>query len=88
MFVNNDIVKHVEIIHSDSEYIMWVKKVKGILSSLLDHLEHEISNMCSKYNEIYILGDWNAQTSNLADYTDNDEFFSNLFDLDAETDTF
>ena len=44
--------------------------------------------MCSKYDYIYLAGDFKAQTADLADYTTDDDFFRRHFDLDEELSSF
>ena len=44
--------------------------------------------MSSKYDYVYLAGDFNAQTANLTDYTTEDEFLSKHFDFDDELSSF
>ena len=37
-------------------------------------VQNEITDMCSKYDYIYLAGDFNAQIANLSDYTTADDF--------------
>ena len=48
-------------------------------------LESEISTFCAKYSHVILTGDFNSRTSSQPDYIETDEFFSELFDFDAET---
>ena len=47
-------------------------------------LESEISTFCAKYSHVILTGDFNSRTSSKPDYIETDEFFSELFDFDAE----
>ena len=47
--------------------------------------EQEITSVCSSNDSVYIMGDFNAQTSTLEDYTSSDEFLSKYFDFDEST---
>ena len=49
------------------------------------NFELDIMSKCSQYPNILITGDANAQTSNLADYVEFDDFIGNYFDLDENT---
>lgn len=44
--------------------------------------------MCSKFDYVYISGDINAQTGDLADYTHVDDFLCRHFDFDDQTKQF
>ena len=48
-------------------------------------LESEITSFRSENKYVIITGDFNARTSQLRDYTENDEFLSEIFDFDNET---
>ena len=50
--------------------------------------QNEITDMCSKYDYIYLAGDFNAQIANLSDYTTADDFLGKHFDLDEELSPF
>ena len=50
-----------------------------------DCMEQEITSACSTGQYVYILGDFNAQTSDLIDYTTSDTFLSDFFHFDQET---
>ena len=50
--------------------------------------QNEITDMSCNFNYIYLAGDWNAQTANLADYTTGDDFLSKHFDFDDELSSF
>ena len=52
------------------------------------NLEREITSVCSKNKYVIITGDLNARTAMLKDYTRVDNFFSDIFDFDAETRSF
>lgn len=51
----------------------------------LELLESEITSMCSKYDNVFLAGDMNAQTANMKDYTECDTFLADHFDFDADT---
>ena len=53
-----------------------------------DRFEQEITSIRSQYDFVYLVGDMNAQTAKMQDYTETDPFLSNLFDFDQETETF
>ena len=48
-------------------------------------LEEEIMSTCSNNDYVYLMGDLNAQTANLNDYTSNDESLDKYLDLDSDT---
>lgn len=50
--------------------------------------QNEITSMCSKFEYVYISGDINAQTGDLADYTQADDFLCRHFDFDDQTKQF
>ena len=50
-----------------------------------DMLQDEITTMCCKYDYVFISGDFNAQTGELADYTKQDDFLCRQFEFDEET---
>ena len=50
--------------------------------------QNEITDMSCNFDYIYLAGDWNAQTANLADYTTGDDFLSKHFDFDDELSSF
>ncbi len=107
MFVKHELEKFVEIIETESDYIMWIKLHNTILSCEKDLIfgviyvppmqsrfftldefeiaENEISAMNSCYENVLLVGDMNAQTANLVDYTENDDFLDKYFDLDRDT---
>ena len=107
VFIHESLSKHVEVIETDSDYVLWIKLCKSfhalhedivfgvvyippIQSRFFNNdeyscFEHEIIDMSSKYNLMYLTGDWNSQTSGLLDYSESDDFISDLFDLDVET---
>ena len=47
-------------------------------------LEQETQQMSREYEHIFLCGDFNAQTAQLPDYTSNDAFLSNHFNLDTD----
>lgn len=51
----------------------------------LELLDQEITSSMSSYKNVCIMGDFNAQTSDLADYTLADNFLTDHFDFDQET---
>ena len=102
-FVRNDILKHVSVIETDSDYVFWVKVCKSLLVTNYDILfgityvpplssrfynndefelfEYEITNMCSKYEYLYLCGDFNAQVGELSDVMSCDNvLFQNAYD--------
>ena len=50
-----------------------------------DIFEQEIVTVRSNYEYTYLLGDFNAQTSNMDDYTTADSFLSEFFHFDQDT---
>jgi len=50
--------------------------------------ENEIITKCSQYDKIFLCGDWNAQTSNLLDYSESDDFLNNHFQIDGDNAVF
>ena len=50
-----------------------------------DIFEQEIVSVRSKFEYIYLLGDFNAQTSNMDDFTTADSFLSEYFYFDQDT---
>ena len=50
--------------------------------------QNEVASMCSKFDYVYISGDINAQTGDLADYTHVDDFLCRHFDFDDQTKQF
>ncbi|MEW8548327.1 MAG: hypothetical protein AB2693_32895 [Candidatus Thiodiazotropha sp.] len=53
-----------------------------------ENFQNEITHMCSRFDYVYLAGDINAQTADLADYTSADDFLSRYFDFDNETNQF
>ena len=51
-------------------------------------LENEITSICSDNKYVILTGDFNARTAELKDYTQPDDFLSQLFDFDEETSEF
>ena len=51
-------------------------------------LENEITSFCSDNKYVILTGDFNARIAELNDYTQRDEFFTELFDFDDETSEF
>ncbi|MCG8034442.1 MAG: reverse transcriptase family protein [Candidatus Thiodiazotropha taylori] len=50
-----------------------------------DLFEQEIASVRSNYDYMYLLGDYNAQTANMVDYTVLDPFLSEFFNFDQAT---
>ena len=50
-----------------------------------DLFEQEIASVRSNFDYIYLLGDFNAQTATMPDYTVLDPFLSEFFNFDADT---
>lgn len=46
--------------------------------------ETELVNFCSRYDLIYVICDFNAQTAKLVDYSEHDHFRNEHFDLAVE----
>ena len=46
--------------------------------------ENDIADMCNRYPHLYLFGDFNAQTAELQDYTECDDFLANMYDFDNE----
>ena len=108
--IKNSIYKHVDVIDSQSEYVLWLKIrndythigsdiVIGIVyipplhsrfynDDEYEIFENEVAIKCSSFEHVYICGDMNAQTADLSDYTENDDFLTDFFNLDNETLTF
>ena len=42
-------------------------------------------SVCSSHKYVLLAGDFNARTSELRDFTENDEFLADIFDFDSET---
>ena len=51
----------------------------------LSTLEEEIMSVCTNYDLVYLMGDLNAQTAELSDYTVYDDTLDKYFDLDSDT---
>lgn len=51
----------------------------------LTNLENEITSMCSNHKYVFITGDFNARTSHLNDFTQLDQFVSDMFEFDEDT---
>ena len=47
--------------------------------------EQEITSVCSQYDYIFVMGDFNAQTGDLEDFTSADTFLSEFFHFDPQT---
>ena len=54
----------------------------------LECLQIEITDMCSKFDLVYLAGDFSAQTADLADFTIADDFLDRHFDLDDDLTSF
>ena len=110
IFVKNKLNKYVQVLETESEYILWIKLEKNY-TKLDQHIifgivyvpptrsrflnedefelfQNEVASMCSKFDYVYISGDINAQTGDLADYTHVDDFLSRHFDFDDQTKQF
>lgn len=48
-------------------------------------LEEETTSACSKYDYVYLTGDFNAQTANMRDFTCADRSLDKYLDLDQDT---
>ena len=48
-------------------------------------MENDITSLCSQHDYLFMLGDFNAQTSTLEDFTTPDMFLSDYFNFDQET---
>lgn len=44
--------------------------------------ESEVSQMTSRYNLVYMFGDFNSQVAELEDFTSSDDFLNSIFDID------
>ena len=80
-------------IHSNTDVMLgnvYVPPMSSRFYKIDEHelFKNEITDMCSKFELLYLFGDFNAQTGGLIDYTDCDEFLANMFDLDQETISF
>lgn len=110
IFEKSEINRFVEIVNTESNYILWVKFDKNY-TKLEQHIivgiiyvppsqsrslnedefeifQNEITDMCSRFDYIYLAGDINAQTADLADYTSTEGFLCRYFDFDKETKEF
>ena len=54
----------------------------------LDLLEREISNMCHNHSNVFLAGDFNAQTAISDDFTTLDMYLSNCLGFDDDSTTF
>ncbi|MES9880523.1 MAG: reverse transcriptase family protein [Sedimenticola sp.] len=52
------------------------------------NLEMEMVSMCSTYKYVFVTGDTNGRTGEIADYTPADNFLSDLFDYDMDSISF
>ncbi|MEW8548255.1 MAG: reverse transcriptase family protein [Candidatus Thiodiazotropha sp.] len=48
-------------------------------------LETEITSFCNTHKYVTLTGDFNARTSEMRDYTENDDFLADMFDFDTDT---
>ena len=49
-----------------------------------DIFQTEVSQMSAQYELLFLCGDFNSQTAELADYTTCDTFLDNYFDFDVD----
>ena len=45
-------------------------------------MENEIMSFCSKNKHVMLSGDFNARTSEMIDYTEQDNFLADMFNFD------
>ena len=50
-------------------------------NEIMDDLVQEIFDMCSRFNKVYIMGDFNARTSDMVDYIASDSFLMGYFHI-------
>ena len=67
-----------------TEFIIGIVYIPPVASNFYNNdlyatFADEVSEISSKYEHVYLCGDFNAQTGNLADYTSNDAFLSDFF---------
>ena len=48
-------------------------------------MENDITSLCSQHDYVFLLGDFNAQTSTLEDFTTPDTFLSDYLNFDQDT---
>ena len=53
-----------------------------------DEFENEISEKCSNYKYVYLIGDTNSRTGQHADYVTSDPHLSSTFGIDADSQAF
>ena len=46
------------------------------------------TSVCGSYDSVYLMGDFNAQTGTLEDFTSPDDFLSNILNFDESTTEF
>ena len=74
---------------TDENLILGIVYVPPSQSRFYNHdelpkLENEIMSVCSSKKYVIISGDINAGTAKLQDYVKLDQYFSDMFDFDAE----
>lgn len=78
------------LLRADSDLVIGITYVPPMHSRFFNNdefefFETEISQKCTEFENVILTGDFNAQTSNLPDYTEWDSSLDNQFDLDIET---
>ena len=48
-------------------------------------MENDITSLCSQHDYVFLLGDFNAQTGTLEDFTTPDTFLSDYLNFDQDT---
>lgn len=76
--------KHEQDIMIASVYIP-PQQSKFFSNDEFEVFEKEITSVCSQYDYIFIMGDFNAQTGDLEDFTSADTFLSEFFHFDQQT---
>ena len=51
-----------------------------------DCFENSILDMCSTHNFVFLAGDFNSRVAKLRDFVPQDRFFTELFDINSDTD--
>ena len=57
-------------------------------NDMFEVFDNEISEMSSKFEYLYLCGDFNAHTGELVDYTTNDDFISEYFQFNEDLTSF
>ena len=78
------------LLNTEQDLIIGVCYVPPQSSKYFNHddfstLEEEIMSTCGNNDYVYLMGDFNAQTANLNDYTSNDDSLDKYLDLDSDT---